>query len=535
MGYVLETPGVAWFASRSSMASQHRRVRSPPAEDGPDRHTRAMTSVELLDPDACYRAATGRDPRWDGRVFIAVRTTGVYCRPSCPARKPLRRNCRFYATAAAAVAAGFRACKRCRPDALPGSHHWDARGDLAARAVRMIRDGVVDDAGVAGLAVRLAVSERHLHRVLCAEVGAPPQQLNRTRRAQVARLLIEQTDLTLAEVAFAAGFASVRQFNDVMRAEFALTPSELRRGRRGAGSADLAAPAAGDAGPTVVLRLRHRAPLATAPLRRFLAAHCVTGLERHDLSTGEHTRTVPAPHGQAVVTVLPGSGEEHVTARLRLTDLADLTPVVAKIRRWLDLDADPDLIDRALKADALLAPLVRARPGLRVPGAVDGAETAVCAVLGQQVSLRAASTFAARLVAAFGSPAPEGLTAFPRPEVLAEAGPDAVRTATGVTRARARTVHAVACAVRDGLVLDAGSDRDLTRRRLLALPGIGPWTADYLALRALADPDAFPADDLVLRRELGVATAGGAEARAAAWRPWRGYAAMHVWTKAVFS
>jgi len=493
-----------------------------------------MTSVELLDHDACYRAATGRDPRWDGRVFIAVRTTGVYCRPSCPARKPLRRNCRFYATAAAAVAAGFRACKRCRPDALPGSRHWDARGDLAARAVRMIRDGVVDEVGVAGLAVRLAVSERHLHRVLCAEVGASPQQLNRTRRSQVARLLIEQTELTLAEVAFAAGFASVRQFNDVMRAEFALTRSEMRRGRR-AGSSDLAAPAAGGAGPTVVLRLRHHAPLATPPLRRFLAAHCVAGLERHDLSTGEHTRTVPAPHGHAVVTVLLGSGKEHVTARLRLTDLADLTPVVAKIRRWLDLAADPDLIDRALTADALLAPLVRARPGLRVPGAVDGTETAVCAVLGQQVSLRAASTFAARLVEAFGAPAPEGLTAFPRPEVLAEAGPDAVRAVTGVTNARARAVHAVACAVSEGLVLDPGSDRDLARRRLLALPGIGPWTADYLALRALGDPDAFPADDLVLRRALEVPTAVSAEARAEAWRPWRGYAAMHVWTEAVFS
>ncbi|HEU4675624.1 MAG TPA: AlkA N-terminal domain-containing protein [Motilibacteraceae bacterium] len=484
----------------------------------------------LPDHATCYRAAAGRDPRWDGRLYLAVTSTGIYCRPSCPARTPRPENCRFYPTAAAAVAAGFRACRRCRPDALPGSRHWDGRGDLAARAVRLIREGAVDEVGVAGVARRLAVSERHLHRVLVAEVGAGPQQLARTRRAQTARMLLEQTTLPVAEVAFAAGFASVRQFNDVMRAEFALAPSALR-GRR----APAEERAAAADRPSVVLRLRHRAPYAVEPLRRFLAGHAVPGLERHDPASGEHVRTVPAPHGPAVVSVLPGAAPDHVVARLRLADLADLAPVVARLRRWLDLDADPEQVADVLHRDARLAPLVAARPGLRVPGAVDGTETALLAVLGQQVSLGAARTFAGRLVAAFGTEAADDLHAFPDAACLAAAGPDVLRETVGLTTARARTLHAVAQAAADGLVLDPGADRDEARARLLALPGIGPWTTEYVALRALGDPDAYPAEDLVLRRALGVRTAREAVALAQAWRPWRGYALLHLWTERVFA
>jgi len=489
-----------------------------------------MAAVELPDPEACYRVVSGRDARFDGRFYTAVLTTGIYCRPSCPARTPHRRNCRFYPTAAAAAAAGFRACKRCRPDALPGSRQWDVRGDLASRAVRLVGEGVVDSVGVAGLAARLHVSERHLHRVLMAEVGAAPQQLNRTRRAQTARLLLEQTALPVTDVAFAAGFASVRQFSEVMRAEFAVTPTALRRGAQTRGD-----PAPAGTGPAVVLRLRHRAPLAVAPLRRFLAAHAVPGLERSDALNGEHTRVVPAPHGPALVTVCVGSAPDSVSARLHLADLTDLPAVVARVRRWLDLDADPGLIDAALAPDPLLAPLVAARPGLRVPGAVDGFETALLAVLGQQVSLAAARTLAGRLVAAVGTPGPGGLTAFPTSAVVAAAGPDALRAAVGVTGARARTLHAVATAVAGGLALDPGADRAQTRAALLALPGIGPWTADYVALRALGDPDAFPADDLVARRALGVRTGREATLRARGWRPWRGYALMHLWTSEAFT
>lgn len=517
--------------------------------------TSAATGSPALDPAACYRAAAGRDPRFDGRVYLAVTTTGIYCRPSCPARTPLQRHCRFFPSAAAAVAAGFRACRRCRPDALPGSRHWDARGDLAARALRLIAAGAADEVGVAGLARRLAVSERHLHRVLVEEVGASPQQLARTRRAQTARMLLEQTPLAMADVAFAAGFTSVRQFNDVVRGEFGTTPGALRRasGPTMAGVSVTPSPSGpadpGSPDPVVELRLRHRAPLALEPLRRFVAGHTIPGLERHDPATGEHTRCLRLPDGRpaAVTAVLappasasPGgratpSPSEHVVVRLHLPDVADLAPVVARVRRWLDLDADPVLVDGALSADPALAPLVAARPGLRVPGGLDGGETALCAVIGQQVSLAAARTFAGRLVGAFGDPGPLGLSAFPLPGVLAAAGPDAVRAATGLTGARSRTVHALATALAEGLVLDPGADRDATRAALLALPGIGPWTADYVALRALGDPDAFLPGDLVLKRILGVGTAAAASQRGEAWRPWRGYALMHLWTQEVFA
>lgn len=492
-----------------------------------------MPLADLLDADACYRAAAGRDARWDGRMYLGVVTTGIYCRPSCPARTPLRRNCVFFRSAAAAVAGGFRACRRCRPDTVPGSRDWDARGDLTARAVLLIRDGVVDQVGVAGLAARLAVSERHLHRVLVAEVGATPQQLNRTRRAQTARMLVEQTALPLADVAFAAGFGSVRQFNDVMIAEYGTTPSALRRPTARPVGGDPADGQMSDVGPAVVLRLRHRPPLATAPLRRFLAAHAVAGTDRLDDAT--HTRVVPGARGPAIVTIEWGDAPDHVVARLQLADLADLMGVVARVRRWLDLDADPALVDGALSEDALLAPLVAARPGLRLPGATSGTETALCAVLGQQVSLGAARTFAGRLVAHLGTAAPDGLLQFPAAEAVAAAPPEELRAAIGITTARGRALQALARAVAEGLVLEPGSDRDAVRNELLALPGIGPWTADYVALRCLGDPDGYLPGDLVLKRALGVTTSTAALDRSKGWEPWRGYALMHLWTAAVFA
>jgi AraC family transcriptional regulator of adaptative response / DNA-3-methyladenine glycosylase II len=484
------------------------------------------------DEDAAYRAVTARDPRLDGRVYLGVLSTGIYCRPSCPARTPRRENCRFYPTAAAAVAAGFRACKRCRPDALPGSRAWDHRGDLAARAVRLIRDGAVDESGVAGLADRLHVSVRHLNRVLVAEVGAGPLQLARTRRAQTARLLVEQTGLPLSEVAFAAGFASIRQFNDVMRAEFGQAPSTLRRPGRAAG--DDRQPVAG--GPALVLRLRYRVPLAVDALRHYLARHLVAGVERL-AADGTVTRTVPGPHGPATVAVrLPAAGADGpygaVDASLQLAELSDVAAVVRRVRRWLDLDADPGAVDAALQPDPLLGPLVARRPGLRVPGSVDGFELAVRAVLGQQVALRAATTFAARLAQRWGEPVGD-LVAFPTAAALGEAGPDAAAELrqVGVTAARARTLAALAAAVASGdLVLEPGADRAAVRQRLLALPGVGPWTADYMAVRALADPDVFPSGDLVLRRALRCGAAAGAAAHARRWSPWRSYAAQHLWT-----
>ena len=509
--------------------------------------------LDVSDHDACFRAAAGRESRFDGRLYLGVTTTGIYCRPSCPARTPLPKNCQFFLTAAAAVAGGFRPCKRCRPDALPGSRGWDTRGDLVARAIRLIRDGAVDDDGVAGLAERLAVSERHLNRMLVTEVGASPQQLNRTRRAHTARTLIDQTTLPLTDIAFAAGFGSIRQFNDVMRAEFSVAPSAHRRPPTAGPTVDSEDDRVSDQAPTVVLRLRHRAPLATEPLRRFLAAHAVVGLDSIDPVSGEHTRAMPAPGGAAEATIMWGEASDHVVVRILVHDLVDLMGVVGRVRRWLDLDSDPELVDSALRADPLLEPLVVARPGLRIPGAVDGAETALFAVLGQQVSLRAARTFQARLVAGFGTVASEADVAdahlptsdlpqaFLSPlglvDVAAVAAADTehLRSTLGITQGRVRALQGVAIALADGLALDSGADRIETRRRLLGLWGIGPWTTDYIALRCLGDPDAYPAGDLVLQKALGVTSARAAEARGESWHPWRGYALLHLWTKEVFS
>ncbi|MCX7521418.1 helix-turn-helix domain-containing protein [Microbacterium sp. STN6] len=492
-----------------------------------------MPDLSILDPDACYRATAGRDSRWDGRMYLGVVTTGIYCRPSCPARTPLQKNCLFFATAAAAVASGFRACKRCRPDALPGSRDWDTRGDLSGRAVRMIRDGVIDEVGVAGLASRLAVSERHLLRVLVEEVGATPLQLNTTRRAHAARTLIEQTAMSLADVAFASGFGSVRQFNDVMRSEFGVAPSTYRRPR---GSEPVEGAAASDRLPEIVLRLRYRPPFETAALRRFLAAHAVAGLETSDEQAGEHSRVIAAAHGPALVTIAwDRSGGNHLVVRMRLASLADLMPVVSTVRRWLDLDADPALTGDALAADPLLAPLIAKRPGLRLPGAIDGSETALFTVLGQQVSLAAARTFQARLVARFGTPLPGGFMTSPDAAAIAAAETEPLRAALGLTTSRVRALQALARALADGLRLVPGQDRKQVRAALLELPGIGPWTADYVTLRCLGDPDAFPADDLVLKRALGVSSARAALDRSATWSPWRGYALMHLWTESVYS
>ena len=475
----------------------------------PVRPTAGHAGFVHEDFDGCYRAVSSRDTRFDGRFVTAVRTTGIYCRPSCPAQTPRRENVRFFPRAAAAAAAGFRACKRCRPDAAPGSRDWDVRADLAARALRGIESGVVDTDGVPGLARRLAVSERHLHRTLVREIGVGPLALARTRRAQTARMLIEHTSLPLTTVAFSAGFASVRQFNDVMREEFGAPPSELRR-----------APAAvGDATGSLTLRLAMRRPYADAPLMQWLAARAVPGVE--DVSDEGYRRVI----GGAVVEVTPRAEDGHVVARIDIDDVGRVGDLVARVRRLFDLDADPASVDHVLGADALLAPSVARRPGLRVPGAVDGFELVVRAVLGQQVSVAAARTFAGRLTQQCGSAleTPRGpLThSFPTAEQVAASD----LSGLGLTSARVATLRAVAEAVCNGLSLEPTADRDSTRAALLALPGIGPWTVDYVAMRALGDPDAFPADDLVLRKVLGTSAAAAAEA----WRPWRAYAAMHVW------
>ena len=350
----------------------------------------------LLDEERCYRAVASRDARFDGHFITAVRTTGVYCRPSCPATTPKRGNVEFLLTAGAAQLRGYRACRRCRPDAVPGSPDWNSRADLAARAMRLINDGLVERRGVPGLATALGYSERHLNRVLTAELGAGPLALARAHRAHTARLLIETTPLGMADVAFAAGFASVRQFNDTIREVYGVPPSTLRAeaGRRGRE----APPAAG----TLALRLPFRRPFDAAGLLAFFEARAIDHIE--SIADGVYRRTMRLPNGPATVRLVPEAG--HVAATLRLTDPRDLGPAVARLRRLLDLDADPLAVDELLGADPALGGRVRAAPGTRLPGTVDGFETALRAVLGQQVSVAAARTAAGRLVAALGEPLP---------------------------------------------------------------------------------------------------------------------------------
>jgi AraC family transcriptional regulator, regulatory protein of adaptative response / DNA-3-methyladenine glycosylase II len=462
-----------------------------------------------MDHEGCYRAVASRDARFDGRFVTAVKTTGIYCRPSCPAQTPKRENVNFYPSAAAAVAAGFRACKRCRPEAAPGSREWDVRGDLAARALRAIAAGAIDgDGGVPALALSLHVSERHLHRVLVAEVGAGPLALARTRRAQTARLLLDATDLQISEIAFTAGFASIRQFNDTMQEQFGMTPREIRRRpHKQLASSGL-----------LTLRLGVRAPYAIEATLGWLRLHLVPGVEELDGST--YRRVLPS--GTVVALQL---GDNSISLTTSIDDVRALPDTVVRCRRMLDADADPQAVDARLSEDRALAPMVAARPGVRVPGAADGFELLARTVLAQQVSVASAHTFAGRIVAAYGKPldAPSGtLTArFPTAEALADASYDGI----GLTGSRINTLRAVAEAHASGsLVLDPSADRDEIRATLRALPGIGPWTAEYIAMRALGDPDAFPGSDLVLRRRIA-----DLDLDPERWRPWRAYAAMHLW------
>lgn len=480
-----------------------------------------------LDPEACYAAMRSRDARFDGCFVSAVVSTGIYCRPSCPALTPMRRNVCFHRTAAAAQAAGFRACKRCRPDACPGSPTWDTRADVVGRAVRLVEDGYVDREGVEGLAARLGYSARQLRRHLHAEVGAGPLALARAQRARTARVLLESTNLSIADIAFAAGFGSIRQCNDTVRAVYAVTPTSLRT----AAGRILAAPGA------ITLRLPYRLPGAVVSTLAFLGAHAVPGVESFDGTT--YARSMALPRGPGLVLLRCGgsAGPRHVEATLRLHDLRDLPTAVARCRRLLDLDADPQAVDAALSTSPFLAPLVRAFPGRRVAGSVDGPETVLRTLLGQQVSLAAARTLAGRLTARFGEPLAHpyaGVThLFPSPPALADVDP----TTLPMPAPRARALVALARALADGLVIDVGADRAEAEAALLAVPGIGPWSARYIRMRALADPDVLLVEDLAVRR---VASALGLPGDPVAleqvgrpWAPWRSYATGLLWARAL--
>lgn len=474
-----------------------------------------------------------RDRRFDGRFITAVHTTGIYCRPSCPARTPARGNVSFYATAAAAQGAGFRACKRCLPDASPGDPGWDVVADVAGRAMRLIADGTVDREGVAGLAAKLGYTPRHLGRILATHYGAGPLALARARRAQTARVLVETTTLPLSDVAHAAGFTSLRQFNDTFRTVYATAPSQLRR-NRGSSVRPRAATGAGPAWMTVEHRLAVRTPFAGRALLAFLAQRAVKGVEV--AGEGWFARTLDLPHGPGAVRLeledhLQPGGVAQVRARFRLTRLADLAAAVERTRRLLDADCDPVAVDGHLSTVPGMQALVRRRPGLRVPGQVSGAEAVVRAVLGQQVTLAAARRLTEQVVEWCGPevvvPGEAQLTRlFPDPARITAAALDDLP----MPRSRGETLRTATAALVDGtLRVDHSVEREDVRRALVAIRGVGDWTADYVVMRALAHPDVLLTGDAGTRRSLtrhGIVLDDGT---GGAWRPWRSYAQLHLW------
>ncbi|MBX3098028.1 MAG: DNA-3-methyladenine glycosylase 2 family protein [Salinibacterium sp.] len=490
-------------------------VRFPLARVGGACDAGVVTDAQFAER---YRALSSRDSRFDGQFIAGVHTTGIYCRPSCPAMTPREKNVSFYRTAAAAHEAGLRACKRCQPDAVPGSPDWNLSDDLAARAMRLITDGVVEREGVPGLASRLGYTTRHLTRVLASELGAGPLSLARAHRAHTARTLLASTDLPVADVAFAAGFSSIRQFNDTILAVYETTPTELRTlARRGGRAAASAAPS------TIALRLPARAPFDGVGLMRFFADHAVPGLESGDDSSFE--RALRLPRGIAQVRLeLDGNG---VRCSARLDTIADVSTLVARIRRLFDLDADSVAIDRALVRDEVLRPLVIASPGIRLPGSLDLEESLFRTLVGQQISVAAARTVLGTLVRSFDD-AGHGL--FPTAVQLAEHGRDVLRGPAS----RVATIVGAAEAIASGeLVLDVGMPVDEFTARLVALPGVGPWTAGYLAMRVLGNPDIMLATDLVMLHSaaaLGLpGTAKGLTEHSRRWAPWRSYAGLHLW------
>jgi AraC family transcriptional regulator of adaptative response / DNA-3-methyladenine glycosylase II len=480
-----------------------------------------------LDPDACYRAIQTRDARFDGRLFIAVHTTGIYCRPICPARTPKRENVDFYATAAAAQEAGFRPCLRCRPETSPDLAAWRGTSNTVSRALSLIEDGALDAGDVERLAGRLGIGERQLRRLFKQHLGASPVAVAQTRRVLLAKQLIHETRLTMAEVAEAAGFGSVRRFNETFQQLFRRPPATLRRG--GAGADPLP-------GAAVKVRLPYKPPYDWETMLGFLAVRAIPGVER--VEVGRYHRTIALGGDVGAITVEPGPGHR-LDVTVRFPNLKALPNIIARVRRVFDLAADPLVIGAQLSSDPHLAALVAARPGLRVPGAWDGFELAVRAVLGQQITVGAAIVIAGKLTAAYGEPlpddfgAPQGLThVFPTPERLAAADIAGHGLMPG---ARARAINSLAAAVVADPAL-FGARRGLVEAiaQLKALPGIGEWTAQYIAMRELREPDAFPAADIGLMRALaddaGVRpTPAELLARAEAWRPWRAYAAQHLW------
>jgi AraC family transcriptional regulator of adaptative response / DNA-3-methyladenine glycosylase II len=476
-----------------------------------------------LDPSACYRAVLARDARYDGRFFTCVRTTGIYCRPICPARPPRLENCSFVPTAAAAQEAGFRPCLRCRPESSPGHDAWRGTSATVSRALKLIDGGALDGSDVASLADRLELGQRQLRRLFRRHVGAGPIAVAQTRRLLLAKQLIHQTNLSMIQIALASGYGSVRRFNETFQRLYHRPPNELRR------RAAAASPA-----PEISLLLPYRTPYDWAEMIRFLKARAIAGLEV--VANGSYSRVIELDNVTGSITVADAPDQSALSVVVRFPRLNSLPAIIARIRRMFDLSAEPAAIGAALSSDPALAPLVVARPGLRVPGGWDGFEIAVRAVLGQQITLRGGTQLASRIVSAIGAPVAEsvdvpGLThAFPRPERF-NAG---TLANVGMPRARAAAIAGVAAATAaDPHLFDPRHDLPDAVARLRNLAGIGEWTAQYIAMRALGESDAFLAADVALQRRFARQgrhpSASELLARAEHWRPWRAYAVLHLW------
>jgi AraC family transcriptional regulator, regulatory protein of adaptative response / DNA-3-methyladenine glycosylase II len=499
------------------------KVRKPRDNLGGMRDHRRMD----MDDDACYRAIETRDHRFDGRLFVAVTTTGIYCRPFCPARTPKRENVRFFATAAAAQEAGFRPCLRCRPETSPDLAFWRGSSNTVSRALGLIEAGALDEGNVEALATRLGIGERQLRRLFMQHLGASPISIAQTRRILLAKQLIQDTRLPMTEVASAAGFGSVRRFNEIFQQLYRRPPRTLRR----MGVADESVAATG----AVAVKLGYRAPYDWDCIVSFLRARAIPGIEA--VSSGRYARTIAIGEQRGVLVVEPAT-QNCLRAIVRFPNLTALPTIIARVRRVFDLAADPVMIGAHLSRDPVLARLVAARPGLRVPGAWDGFELAVRAILGQQISVSAATRLAGKLVACYGEKLADragcelGLThVFPTPARLA--GDDLA--AIGMPKARRMALSSLAAAVvADPLIFGPRRSLEAAVAQLRALPGIGEWTAQYIAMRELREPDAFPAADIGLMRAMSDASGvrpSPAEllAHAEQWRPWRAYAALHLW------
>jgi len=485
-----------------------------------------LVSSTGLDSRTCYRAVASRDARFDGRFFTCVTSTGIFCRPVCPAQIPKEDHCRFHASAAAAMAAGYRPCLRCRPEAAPGSPAWNGVSTTVTRALRLIGEGALDQGNVGDLAGRLGVGERHLRRLFVDHVGASPKAVAQTRRLLFAKKLITESTCSLTDVAMISGFGSIRRFNDAMRKLYGRPARDLRRqiARETPNSVGMDA--------AIALKLTARPPFDWAHMLDFLGKRAVPGMEAVEGDC--YRRSINLGKTKGILEIHPDPASNHMVARFDIPDLTQIQAALERLRRLLDLNADPSEIAAQLGADPALTASVSARPGLRVPGAWDPFEICIRAILGQQVTVAGAVTLAGRLVQAFGEPlstARLGLThLFPMPEALAEADIGAI----GMPGSRAATISRLSAAFARGEFDFSATPSLEIEAQLLAIPGIGRWTAQYIAMRALSDPDAFPEGDIALARAMAALgedlDSAGLTSRAEAWRPWRAYAAMHLWS-----